>query len=707
MRKYFWTLVSVLVIASMMLAGCGPKATPTAAPTEQPTQAATEAPTEKPTEAAPAAVVGMVTDMGGIDDKSFNATAWKGVERAIEKLGVQGSYLESQQQTDYATNITQYVKQGTDLIVTVGFLLADDTAKFAEQNPDVNFAIVDYSFGGAYPNVRGLTFAIDQAGFLAGYAAAAATKTGKVATFGGINIPPVSQFMVGYEYGVKYYNQENGTKVEVLGWNSAKNNGVFAGNFESTDDGRRIAEEFMAEGADVVMPVAGPVGLGTAQAVLEAGNAWVIGVDTDWTVSAAQYKDVVLTSVLKNMDMAVYDSIQKVADPAFKGFGGQDYVGMLENNGVGLATVNSAAVPADLAQKLEAVKQGIIKGQIKTGWSDYLASLGAATTEPEYDVIKVGMVTDMGGIDDKSFNATAWKGVERAVEELGTDGTYLESQQQTDYATNITQYVKQGADLIVTVGFLLADDTAKFAAENPDVTFAIVDNNSRGANVRGLTFSTDQAGFLAGYVAAAATKTGKVATFGGINIPPVTIFMVGFEAGVKYYNEQNGAEVEVLGWNTAENNGVFAGNFESTDDGRRIAEEFMAEGADIIMPVAGPVGLGTAQAVLEAGNAWVIGVDTDWTVSSEQYKDVVLTSVMKNMDVAVYDSIKKVATPGFAGFNGEDYLGTLENNGVGVAPVAAGAVSDDVLKALETVKSGIMRGDIETGWAAYLASLGN
>ncbi|MBN1487669.1 MAG: BMP family ABC transporter substrate-binding protein, partial [Anaerolineae bacterium] len=183
------------------------------------------------------------------------------------------------------------------------------------------------------------------------------------------------------------------------------------------------------------------------------------------------------------------------------------------------------------------------------------------------------MVTDMGGIDDKSFNATAWKGVERAIEEFGVEGSYLESQQQTDYATNLTQYIKQGTDLIVTVGFLLADDTATFAADNPDANFAIVDNDPLGDNVRGLTFSTDQAGFLAGYVAAAATKTGKVATFGGINIPPVSIFMVGFEYGVMYYNEQNGTEVEVLGWNSAENNGVFAGNFESTDDGRRIAEE--------------------------------------------------------------------------------------------------------------------------------------
>ncbi|MBP8863907.1 MAG: BMP family ABC transporter substrate-binding protein [Anaerolineae bacterium] len=691
MLKKFWAVLSLMLIASMLLAACG--ATPTATPTQEVTQQPTQ-------ETKPAFKVGMVTDMGGIDDKSFNATAWKGVEMAIKELGIDGSYLESQQQTDYATNITQYIKQGANLIVTVGFLLADDTAKFAAENPDVNFAIVDNSSLG--PNVRGLTFSTDQAGFLAGYVAAAATKTGKVATFGGINIPTVTIFMVGFEAGVKYYNQQKGTNVQVLGWDTAKNNGVFAGNFESTDDGRRIAEEFMSEGADVVMPVAGPVGLGSAQAVQEHGNAWVIGVDTDWTISAAQYKDVVLTSVMKKMDVAVYDTIKMVMDPNFKGFNGENYVGTLANNGVDIAPVAAGAVPADVLKEIETLKQGIIDGKIDTGWAAYLASLEKPTPAPAF---KVGMVTDMGGIDDKSFNATAWKGVEMAIKELGIDGSYLESQQQTDYATNITQYIKQGANLIVTVGFLLADDTAKFAAENPDVNFAIVDNSSLGPNVRGLTFSTDQAGFLAGYVAAAATKTGKVATFGGINIPTVTIFMVGFEAGVKYYNQQKGTNVQVLGWDTAKNNGVFAGNFESTDDGRRIAEEFMSEGADVVMPVAGPVGLGSAQAVQEHGNAWVIGVDTDWTISAAQYKDVVLTSVMKKMDVAVYDTIKMVMDPNFKGFNGENYVGTLANNGVDIAPVAAGAVPADVLKEIETLKQGIIDGKIDTGWDAYLASL--
>jgi basic membrane protein A and related proteins len=333
-----------------------------------------------------------------------------------------------------------------------------------------------------------------------------------------------------------------------------------------------------------------------------------------------------------------------------------------------------------------------------------LTACGGAADRGDF---KVGMITDLGGVDDQSFNATSWAGIEMAEEELGVQGDFLESQQQTDYAPNITQFINQGYDLIVTVGFLLADDTASFAQENPDVNFAIVDfaYDPPIPNVRGLTFATDEAAFLAGYAAAAASQTGVVATFGGINIPTVSIFMVGFEKGVEYYNQQHGANIRVLGWNTEENTGVFAGNFDSTDDGRRIAEEFMAEGADIIMPVAGPVGLGTAQAVQQAGDAWIIGVDTDWTVSAPTYAEAVFTSVIKKMDIAVFDTIELASSPDFAGFAGDTYVGTLENDGVAIADVAAGTVSDDILSELDDIREGIIDGTVNTGWDDYLAGL--
>ncbi|MFN3762828.1 MAG: BMP family protein, partial [Anaerolineae bacterium] len=308
--------------------------------------------------------VGMVTDIGGIDDKSFNATSWQGMELAKQELGVEVAYLESQQQVDYAANITQFIDQGYDMIITVGFLLGDDTKKFAEQNPNVKFAIVDFAYDPPLPNVLGLTFATDEAAFLAGYLAAGMTKTGKVGTFGGIKIPPVTVFMVGFEQGVKYYNQKHGTNVQVLGWDTAKDEGLFVGNFESTDDGRRAGEDLIAEGADIIMPVAGPVGLGTAAAVKDHPGTMLIGVDTDWCISAAEYCPVILTSVMKNMHIAVRDAIKMAKEGTFQG---GVYVGTLKNGGVGIAPFHEfdSKVPASLKAELEEVAKGIIDGTIK------------------------------------------------------------------------------------------------------------------------------------------------------------------------------------------------------------------------------------------------------------------------------------------------------------------------------------------------------
>src|SRR3989304_5017722 len=142
-----------------------------------------------------------VTDTGGIDDKSFNATAWKGVEDAVDQLGIEGKFLESQQQTDYATNINAFLEEGCDIIATVGFLLGTDTQAAAEANPDANFTIVDFASDPTIPNVLGQVFNTNEAAFLAGYVAAATPQTGTVGTFGGIQIPPVTVFMDGVALG--------------------------------------------------------------------------------------------------------------------------------------------------------------------------------------------------------------------------------------------------------------------------------------------------------------------------------------------------------------------------------------------------------------------------------------------------------------------------------------------------------------------------
>ena len=323
-------------------------------------------PTAEPPTAIPLPGVGFkacqVTDTGGIDDKSFNATAWKGVEDAVKQLGVEGKYLESQQQTDYEANINAFLEENCNMIITVGFLLGDATKAGAEANPNTKFSIVDFAYDPTIPNVLGQVFNTNEAAFLAGYAAAATTKTGKIGTFGGIQIPPVTVFMDGYALGAQYYNQKHGTNVEVLGWDPATQTGLFTGNFESTDDGRAMGESLMDEGADIIMPVAGPVGLGTAAAVQERGNAWIVGVDNDWAVVNSDYAPIILTSVLKNMDVTTLEAIKSAVNGTFAG---GVTVGTLSNGGVGLAPLASA-VPASVKTELDQVKADIISGAIKT-----------------------------------------------------------------------------------------------------------------------------------------------------------------------------------------------------------------------------------------------------------------------------------------------------------------------------------------------------
>jgi basic membrane protein A len=338
MRKSLLAVVGLLVVLSL-LAACAPAAT------------------EEPA----GFKVGQVTDVGGIDDKSFNQTAWLGMQNAEADLGVEVAYLESQQQTDYAVSLQEFIDQGYDMVVTVGYLLTEDTATFAAKYPDVYFAGIDQFYETPLPNLMGLTFATDQAAFQAGYLAAGMTKTGKVSTFGGIEIPPVTIFMVAFEAGVGYYNEQNGTDVEVLGTD------VFVGNFESTDDGRRVGEDLIAEGADIVMPVAGPVGLGTAAAIQDNPGTMLIGVDTDWCVSAAEYCDVTLTSVQKRMDMTVPQAIGQALDGTFEG---GVLLGTLANDGVSLASFNEFEdeIPDDLKSALDDVAAGITDGTIDTGW---------------------------------------------------------------------------------------------------------------------------------------------------------------------------------------------------------------------------------------------------------------------------------------------------------------------------------------------------
>jgi basic membrane protein A len=314
-------------------------------------------------------------------------------------------------------------------------------------------------------------------------------------------------------------------------------------------------------------------------------------------------------------------------------------------------------------------------------------------------------VTDTGGVDDKGFNQTAYAGLQQAESDLGVEISVLESQAEADYETNLNSFIDQGCDVIVTVGFLLGQATQDAANANPEVPFSIVDfaydeGVIEANNVLGQVFNTQEAAFLAGYLAAATTESGIVGTFGGINIPPVTVFMDGFVQGVDYHNAEKGTSVTVLGWDYAAQDGLFTGNFESLDDGRSFAQNLVDEGADIVMPVAGPVGLGSSALAGELGPdvLKIIGVDTDQYETDTQNQGVYLTSVLKNMDVTTFGAIESVYN---GTFEGGVIVGTLENGGVGLADFhdLADAVSDETQAELDAIREAIIAGDIVVGTA--------
>ena len=341
-----------------------------------------------------------------------------------------------------------------------------------------------------------------------------------------------------------------------------------------------------------------------------------------------------------------------------------------------------------------------------------LAGCASAPAEPTVTPVdyKACMVSDEGGFDDGSFNEEAYNGLKEAIAVLGVQSAEAQSASGTDYQPNVDAMVAEGCNIVVPVGFALAAATDVASAANPSVNFAPVDTNLTNAdfspkyvsNVKPLLFDTAEAAFLAGYVAAGTSKTGKVATFGGAPYPSVTIFMDGFKQGVAYYNEVKGTKVKVLGTDgNDQSKWTMTGDFSDVAKGKTVSANFIKQGADVIMPVAGPVGAGSGQAALEAEGVYVIGVDTDWYKAPkfDEFKSLILTSVQKNMSVAIFETIKAGLEGTFTG--GEDfYVGTLSNKGVGISPehdAKWGAGIADEVAALEAdIISGAI--DVKSGY---------
>lgn len=360
-------LGAIAAIAALSLAACGQ------APEESADQSGAVAESgsqsdAKPAEAGAAIKACVVSDEGGFEDKSFNQSAHEGLLRAEKELGITIAQAESQSAEDFAPNIANMVQEGCDLIVGVGFLLQDAMIEAANTNPDVKFALVDSTFvkeaGDTAPaNARALVFNTAEASYLAGYASAGMTATGKVGAFVGMNIPSTAIFNDGFVDGVAAYNEANGSAIEMLGWDKEKQDGVAVGDFSDQSKGKQFTDQLFEQGADIVMPVAGQAGLGALAAAKDKADTMIVWVDADGVETQPEYASVILTSVMKEIDNAVFDTIQSVQEGTFDN---TDYIGTLANGGVGLAPWHEFEdrVPAELKEQIEKLQADIISGTI-------------------------------------------------------------------------------------------------------------------------------------------------------------------------------------------------------------------------------------------------------------------------------------------------------------------------------------------------------
>lgn len=374
--------------AAIIFAACGgggATTAPTSGPATQPPAATTGPATPAPTTGAAKKTVACVAfDTGGLGDRNFNDLAKKGLDDAAA-AGFTTHFSEAQGATDYAANITRLVDQGCTAIVTVGFLQGAATAAATALYPDIAFAQVDTAWnlcGPDFtcgndddtphpPNFTGLDYHIDQASMLAGYLAAAWSKTHILGTYGGQQFPGVTRFMDGLYAGAKYHDEKKGTSTTILGWDGNAT-GQFVGGDNPWNDpakGETIAQTMFDQGVDVIHPVAGATGNGSIKAAADEG-LWAIGVDTDQYLTLGPEKSALLTSAQKAIDVSVLDFFNQVEGGYL---GGEDYAGTLANNGVLLAPFHDydTQISAEIKGEIDALKQAIASGSVQV--CQYLA----------------------------------------------------------------------------------------------------------------------------------------------------------------------------------------------------------------------------------------------------------------------------------------------------------------------------------------------
>lgn len=290
--------------------------------------------------------IAMVTDVGGVNDQSFNQSAWAGLQRAEEELGVEADYVESTQESDYEVNLETLYDQDNDLIWGIGFMMGNATMDAAKKNPEQKYACIDAFFAEAPDNLIGVLFKENEPSFLVGYIAGKMTQANKVGFVGGMESEVISRFHYGYLAGVKTANPDCEVLVQ------------YAESFVDSAKGKAIANQMYQDGADIVFHAAGGVGIGVIEAAKE-NDKFAIGVDQDQNYLAP---DNVITSAVKRVDNAIFMVAEDLKDGNFEG--GQNITYGLKEGGVDIAATSDKHVPEDILSEVEDLKQQIIDGDL-------------------------------------------------------------------------------------------------------------------------------------------------------------------------------------------------------------------------------------------------------------------------------------------------------------------------------------------------------
>ena len=326
--KKIVALSSAIIIGSMSLIGCSNK-------------------TNNAGQNNETIKVGMVADTGGINDESFNQSAWEGLQQAEKELGIEVKVIESKQASEYLGNIETLVDQGMDLVIGVGFTMAEDIKTQAENYPDVNFAIIDETYEEIPSNVTAILFKANEAAYLTGLIAGKMTQTNEVGFIGGMDNPVVNQFEYGYTAGVVEANDKANVKVQ------------YAGTFSDAAKGKSIANQMYANNIDTILSAAGGTGIGAIESAKEQ-NKYAIGVDKDQSDLAPQN---VLTSALKKVNVGVLETVKAFKDG--ESIGGEERVYGLKEDGVGIPESTKNLVPQDIIDYVNTMAEKVKNGEIK------------------------------------------------------------------------------------------------------------------------------------------------------------------------------------------------------------------------------------------------------------------------------------------------------------------------------------------------------